>query len=290
MADASLPGGFFRRSADRLGALTVGFFVLVTMASGGTGLTLLLWPRSTDVFFSWELNPVAGAAVIGGLYLASALVFAVALTLTWVEARSLCVGVYGLTVPTLISTFVHDELFDFGRWQAVTWWVLFIAAPPAISVVLMANRHRPAPRGRPMAASARSVFGVIALGFGLLGFLILFHPTRSAVSDRSPFLLFGLTGAYLGAWCTFLAVLAGWAALRGTWRESQVPSVALVGAAAGGILASLRTFGALATGSRLLYMVCLLALGAVGAALWRAGRETTPALPNIGSPDSRVGG
>jgi hypothetical protein len=231
---------FLRDASDRLGPLTVGFFVLVTLAAGGTGLTLLVWPGSTETFFSWPLTPTSAAALIGGFYLASAAVFGWALTRSWPEARSLCVGVYGLTVPTLLATIVHDELFDAGRWQAWTWWVLFLAAPPAITIVLVAGRHRPIPEDLPLAGPVRLSFAVVAATLGALGGALVFAPTRQDLSDPSPVALVGLTGAYLGAWCLFLAVQAGWAAWRNTRAEARLPAASIVAALGGVVLASVR--------------------------------------------------
>jgi hypothetical protein len=250
--------GAFARAAERLGPLTVGFFVLVTLASGGTGLTLLIWPGSTETFFSWPLTPIAASALIGGLYLASSVLFGWATTCSWAEARSLCVGVYGLTVPTLLSTIVHDELFDASRWQAWAWWTLFLAAPPAITVVLWVNRRRAIGETTPLAGWARTAFAVVTLVLGALALLLLFEPTRSDLSSGSPTGgLIGLTGAYLGAWCGFVAVQAGWAAWRGTQEEALVPAAALALAGAGAVLAALRTFSDLNDDAVLLYLLLL---------------------------------
>lgn len=263
--------GFLGRASDRIGPLTVGFFVLVTMASGGTGLTLLVWPGSTETFFSWRLDPVASSALIGGLYLASAVLFGWTLSRSWPEARSLCVGVYGLTVPTLLSTIVHDELFDASRWQAWAWWILFLAAPPAITVVLWANRHRPVPAGHPLAAAARALLGVVAVGLGALALLLLFDPTRTDLSAGSPTDgLVGLTGAYLGAWCGFVAVQAGWAAWRGTQEEALVPAAAIALTATGALLAAGRTFADLNDDVVVPYVALLLVGVGIGIGLTRS--------------------
>jgi hypothetical protein len=258
MAGAGQDRGFFARASDRIGPLTVGFFVLVTMASGGTGLTLLVWPGSTETFFSWPLNPIAASALIGGLYLASSVLFGWATTRSWAEARSLCVGVYGLTMPTLLSTIVHDELFDASRWQAWAWWILFLAAPPAITVVLWVNRQRPIGATTPLPSWARAAFAGVALVMGVLAVLVLFDPTRTELSAGSPTGgLIGLTGAYLGAWCGFVAVQAGWAAWRGTQQEALVPAAALALAGAGAVVAALRTFSELNDDAVLLYLLLL---------------------------------
>jgi hypothetical protein len=57
---------------------------------------LLVAPGSTGRYFSWTLRPRAAAAVIGGLYVASAIVFAWALTASRRQARPLVVGILGL--------------------------------------------------------------------------------------------------------------------------------------------------------------------------------------------------
>lgn len=72
------------------------FFAIVVVAAGASGVSLLAWPGSTDRYFSWTLNPPAAAALIGGFYLASAVVFGWALTRPWREAKALLVGVLGL--------------------------------------------------------------------------------------------------------------------------------------------------------------------------------------------------
>lgn len=268
--------GFFRGAADRLGPLTVGFFVLVTLASGGTGLTLLLWPGSTETYFSWPLNPEGAASLIGGLYLASSVLFGWSLTRSWPEARSLCVGVFGLTVPTLLSTIVHDELFDASRWQAWAWWVLFLAATPAITLVLVVNRHRPVPEGQPLPRWARTVLGALGLALAALGLAVLFEPSRSELAAGSPTGLVGLTGAYLGAWCTFVAVQTLWAAWRGTKEEALIPSVAIVLATTGALLAAVRTFGDLNDDAVALYLLLLGVGVGIGLAVSRAAARPQP--------------
>ena len=63
------------RAVERLGAVMVVFFALVVIASGFSAIVLLGWPGSTDTTFSWTLRPDAAAALVGGLYLVSAVAF-----------------------------------------------------------------------------------------------------------------------------------------------------------------------------------------------------------------------
>ena len=211
------------------------FFALVVVASGFSAIVLLGWPGSTDTTFSWTLRPDAAAALIGGLYLVSAVAFSYALTRTWTEVKGLWIAVYGLAVPTFVATLVHNEVFDFSRWQALAWLAIFTGAPIAVTVVLVAKRHEhpPAEGRRPMALWARLVLAAMALVLATLGVLLMLDPTRRELSEHSPFALIGLTGAYLGAWCAFAALLAGWSAWCNDWRQARVPVLTLGRAARG---------------------------------------------------------
>ena len=91
-------------ASRRSGGATAALLVIVVVAAGASGAALLIAPGETDRYFSWTLRPPAAAALIGGFYLASAVVFAVALALPWSQVRTLVVGVYGLAVPTLVLT------------------------------------------------------------------------------------------------------------------------------------------------------------------------------------------
>ncbi len=132
-----------RRAVERLGVPAVIFFSLVTLAAGISAILLLGWPGSTGRTFSWTLRPPAAAALIGGFYLASSVIFGIGLTRPWTEVRAICVAVYGLVIPTLVETFVHLPVFEFSRWQALLWVALFVAAPLAITYVLWSQRERP---------------------------------------------------------------------------------------------------------------------------------------------------
>ena len=56
---------------------------------------------------------------------------------------------------------------------------------------------------------------------------------RDTLNRSSPVDLAGLTGTYLGAWCSFAAALTGWAAVRGRWDDARLPIVALGAVGAG---------------------------------------------------------
>ena len=235
--------GFWSRAVERLGAVMVVFFALVVIASGFSAIVLLGWPGSTDTTFSWTLRPDAAAALIGGLYLVSAIAFSYALTRTWTEVKGLWIAVYGLAVPTFVATLVHNEVFDFSRWQALAWLAIFTGAPIAVTVVLVAKRHE--------SPSRRKVGGRWPLGpawssprwpsrWPRWPSSSCSTPPVGKLSEHSPFPLIGLTGAYLGAWCAFAALLAGWSAWCNDWRQARVPVLTLAALPIGALIAMAR--------------------------------------------------
>jgi hypothetical protein len=262
---AAEASGFWGRAHANLGGVVVTFCVLVVMAAGGTATALLLWPGSTDTYFSWTLRPPAAAAMIGGLYLASAVVFAWALTLPWRQVRPLFAGVVGLTTPTFVLTVVHDEVFDFSRWQAIVWVLLFAGAPvSAVLILALTQRDDDATVSAPLASWTRAVLALLTVTLGALAVAIWIDAWRDTVSRNAPTDLIGLTGTYLGAWCSFGAALTGWAAVRGRWDDARLPLVA-IGAVGGGLtVAFLRVFDDLRRpGAALAVSVGLAALAAV---------------------------
>lgn len=216
------------------------FCAVVLVAAGASGVALMLFPGSTGDYFSWRLQPPGAASLIGGFYLASAMAFGAALRLPWRQVRPLLVSVLFLAVPTLVLTLVHDEVFDFGRWQALAWVGLFVVAPlSAAGILAAAPRDRAGgPRLPPW---SRVALGGLALGLAVVGILVWFEPTRGDVRRFSPVDLVRLTGAYLGAWCSFLAALTGWVAWRATWDDARLPLITLAAAAAGAAVGLLRS-------------------------------------------------
>ncbi len=225
---AQAPLALRARTTGAPTAILIAFFGIVVAIAGVSGVALLSFPGSTDRYFSWTLRPTGAAAAIGGLYLASAVIFGWALRRTRDEIRSLAVGVLGLAVPTLVFTIVHHDVFDFGRWQAVGWWVLFATAVVAVLCELRTGR---AHRRADAPASQRWACGALAVGAS--GLAIGMWLAASTLTMR-----------YLGCWASFAAVVAGHAAVSGRRADAKVAGL-VVAAAAGGLgVAALRMIGA----------------------------------------------
>ena len=221
----------------------------VAVASALTGAALFTFPDATRVYFAWELGPPPLAALVGGFYLASAVMFAVAARLPHEQVRSLLAASLALTLPTLAAIPLHLGSFDFSRWQAWSWVVVFGAAPAWWGALLGALRG-----SEVVADDTERSEVVLGLAGALTGIGILFWVEPAAASVLVPFELAGLSGRFTAAGLAFLAVLAAWYAVFPQRRF--LSALALVAYPAAAFLAGVRTFTDLGRG-RIVYLAAL---------------------------------
>jgi hypothetical protein len=264
--------------ADGVGAVTFvrrAAFLVLVLAAALIGVALLAVPAATGEFFSWKLEPAPLAAFAGGVYVGSAVAYAVALPRTERQVRGLVVGAVVLSVSVLVVTLTHLDPFDFDRLQAWAWVVLFAAFSLVTSGVLLLG---PGDGGdEPDAGLTPGARVALALVAGLLGALALalwIDPT--GLAGPSPFDLPPLGGRFAGCWVALLAVLAGWAALRNRVDEAQLSLVALIALPAGALAGALRTISDLEPAGG--YVAGIALLLATGIVLLASLRET-PAPP-----------
>jgi hypothetical protein len=248
----------------------------VAVAAGLTGLLLLAFPGSTGRYFSWGLGPAPLTSLIGGSYVASLFVFGVAIRASWSEARGLVAGTLALTIPIIVVTFAHLDVFDFGRWQAWAWVALFIASPVSFGALLYVRRGLHAAVGPALPDWVRAIAAALAVGFLALAIALWWSPAR--ISNVFPFDLPGLGGRVLGCWSSFLAFLAGWAALRGRADEARIPLLALAAFTAGALVGAVRNLSDLQPPARrfgyLVALVILLGVTSLVALRTRTARRT----------------
>ena len=240
-------------------------FAAVVLAAGAAGLALLVFPGSTARFFSWGLGPPPLASLVGGFYVASSLVFGVAMTRPRGEMRALLAAAFALTAPTFVATMIHLEVFDLGRWQAWFWILLFGGAPWFwLGCLLAGGDTSPA---RPRGPGSPPLVGLAVL---LVGGAVLLWIDPVGASGPLPLDFSPMGGRFVGAWLAFLAVMAVWAGLRPD--EARLPLLALAVYPAGALVAALRSITDLrpAGSPRLVY------IGALAAACvlfgWKAVR------------------
>lgn len=237
-------------------AYPITLFGIVAIAAGVSGVALVAFPAHTDLFFSWGLAPPTVATLVGGCYLAAALTYGIGLRLP--AARiGLLVGILTLSVPIFIVTMRHLEAFDFARWQAWAWVVLFALFPVAAAIGLVLE-FREAPEiaaATQLATWRRAVAALIAVGLLGVAVALWLVGARLLPVPATPF------GAeLLGCWAFFAATLAGWVVLRPA-VESVPQRLGLPAFGAAGLLALVRTWPALEPGpARLWWVLGCLAL------------------------------
>jgi hypothetical protein len=249
----------------------------VAFAAGLTGMFLLAWPGSTARYFSWDLDPEPLASLIGGSYVASLLVFGIAARRSWPEVRGLVAGTLALTIPMLAVTFFHLEVFDFGRWQAWAWVVLFLASPLVFGSELWSRRGIRGGDGDLLAPGYRLIAGLLGVVFLSVAVSLWWDPEQSA--RLLPFELPPFGGRVLGCWSSFLGFLALWTAARARAAEVRVPLVGVTLFMAGAIGGAMRNLDELQpAGRRIAYVTVLGGLLIITAICWlaamRAPRRT----------------
>ena len=247
--------------------------IVVATAAGIVGAIMLIAPGSTGRSFAWPLGPRAPAALVGGLYVVSAPVFAYAGRRSAIEIRGLAAAVLAFTLPTVAATYLHRDIFDFDRLFAIAWVVLFVASPVTFALLLWNGRRAQPPPGDPrLHPAARAVLAVLGVAFaGLAGWFWV------GTSGPVPFEMAPLGARFLAAWLAFFAVLAAWPAARTARSEARVPLLALIAYGVGGLLAAAAHPGELGPGVGG-YVAALVVVVAVPALVlvkgWRPGRSS----------------
>lgn len=249
-------------------------FQIVVLVAGVTGLGLLALPGSTERFFSWGLDPVPVAALVGGLYLGSAAAFGWSAGRVSVAGRALCLLSLVFTVPSLVITLVHLSVFDLGRVQAWLWLLLFVAAPPFFLAMLATGAWRAVGTGPPLPPWARSAAGAVGVAALTAAVALLADPAGS--DAWLPFAPPPLGGRFLGVWAAVVAFGAGWSALRNA-EEARVTGLTAAALLGGAALGAARAYGALETGGRAALVAALVVASAVLAAAALSARTRTPA-------------
>ena len=264
LGDAGFGVVFVRRAA----------FLVLVLAAGLVGLAMLAVPDSTARYFAWGLQPAGLAAFAGGVYVGSAVVYAVAIPRPEREVRPLVAGAVVLSVSVFVFTMVHLDVFDLDRLQAWAWIVLFAGFSAIMIWLLVVSGGVPGDGdggggGPPLVPWARAVCGAMGALLAVVSLALWLNPV--GLTDASPFALSALGGRFAGAWIALLATVLGWAAWDGGARMARLPALALVALPAGALVAGLRTLGDL--DAPLLYVAVLAVLAALGGAVYRAAGQ-----------------
>ena len=208
------------------------FILAATWLVGSTALSLLLFPESTDRYFSWTIQPPLTAAWLGAGYASAFL--ALWLTRTrgdWADIRiGVAVVATGL-VAILAATLLHLDRFHWSsphataRLWAWAWLAWYAVLPPALGFTLWRQSRvaRAVNPGQPAAGDVpplpgafRALAWVTAAAMTVYGVLLFLMP--GLASDLWSWKLTPLTARMVGSWwigvAVALAVAGGSASAR----------------------------------------------------------------------------
>src|SRR5262249_11790105 len=184
---------------------------------------------------------------------------------TRVAGRGLCLLTIVLTVPTFGYTLINSNVFDFGRWQAVAWLVLFTVAP-ILAIVMLAGGAWPLlGRGPLLPTWARVVLLVVSVSAAVAATVLWVSPVGSG--GWLPFVRSQFVGQLMGMWFAVVWFSCLWAMFRPI-EEARVFVAGTVAVVAGALVGTIRSFGQLQHSGRGPFLaVMVVALAACSAAL-----------------------
>lgn len=276
-------------SADRVEARAPSpairvLFGLSTVLVAGAGLSLFVFSERTDELFAWTIGSPLTAAVDGSFFFAAlALTVAVLRAQTWAEVRPFAWAVLVFTAIKLAATLITlgpfhlDEGETSARIAAWIWLGVYVAFPPVLAGLIVAQERAPGRDPPPGAAPAWLPAALGALGIPLLlaGGLLLLAP--GAAEAVWPWPLTTLTAQALSAWFIALGVLTLLA--RQAAGTVAIRPLGLAGATAGILLAvALARYGSEVEWARVLawlFVALCAALVLLGALATLAPRPRT---------------
>jgi hypothetical protein len=257
------------------------WLVLDTLLVAIAGVQLYVFAGRTEHLFAWTIAPPLTAAFLGAAYFASIpLVFLSSRARYWAQARVAVFGVLAFTTLTTAVTLLHLERFHLespllaARVAAWAWVVVYLAVPPALSLLLIWQSTRPGfdpPRQAPLPAWARVLLALQAGLLLLLGLLLLAAPTAPVW----PWPLTPLTGRAVAAWLVGIGIILAHVAIEACLtrvRPALIGLILFVVLQLGAVLRYAGTFRWLSVPG-VLYLGFLVGLAAVLAAGWVSARR-----------------
>lgn len=109
-------------------------------------LTISLSPAETRTNFSWPIQPVVTAALLGGFYIAAASFYVLSFfAKRWENIRVFIWASILFSSIELIATFVHWDRFTVGSLPFNVWFVSYILPPPLFIAFYFWHQRRAAP-------------------------------------------------------------------------------------------------------------------------------------------------
>lgn len=253
-------------------------WVVAVNALAGAG-SLMVFPRSTDTLFFWEIKPPLSAALFGALYLCGAIIVGwLAFRGYWEPARFLVPVLVSAGIFISITTLLHLDRFTSGL-KLIYWLIVYVGAP-VIALGLYLWHERPSANWA-VAVPVNTVTRLIAitLGAGVLVLGAVLYVFPSLVSGYWPWAISPLMIRIFISWFGAFGVGLLWFIFERDWRRLHPIATLMIASAVIDLLMIVVHRADLITTGPNLWVYCshLIILGLAGLAMhglqWRAARR-----------------
>ena len=180
------------------------------------GPILVLFPGSTEDYWSWPIRPDMSAVWVGAAYTFGAgAISAMLLRGRWTEAIVPVISTWPFSVVMLAATIIHNDRFLEGTANYYIWLAIYIYLPFALPVMFILNRREdPGVTSADilLPAGLRVVLPVVGAFSALYGLLLIFE--NKAVLDAWPWQLTPLMAKVIGGWLLFISTGILWTAVE----------------------------------------------------------------------------
>jgi hypothetical protein len=176
----------------------------------GAVMAIGVSPADSATNFSWPIQPVVMAAVLGAFYMSSALLFLLPFfAKRWEMIRVMILPTAIFSTVQLIATFLHWDKFSIGTTPFYVWFASYLLPPPIfVGAYIWHQRHsqtQTTQSGQPLPAWMRTLFWISGIGLIVLATSAFILP--SLLIPVFPWQLTPLTARSLCGWIMISGVL-----------------------------------------------------------------------------------
>jgi hypothetical protein len=180
------------------------------------GPILVLFPGSTEDYWSWPIQPDMSAVWVGSAYTFGAVAISTMLLRgRWTEAIVPVISTWPFSVVMLAATIIHNDRFFLGTLNYYVWLAIYVYLPFALPVMYFLNgRQDPgvSVTDTLLPVRLRVVLSVAGAVTALYGLLLIFE--ANTVLDTWPWQLTPLMAKVIGGWLLFIATGTLWTAIE----------------------------------------------------------------------------
>jgi hypothetical protein len=180
------------------------------------GPILVLFPGSTEDYWSWPIRLDMSAVWVGAAYtFGAAAISTMLLRGRWTEAIVPVISTWPFSVVMLAATIIHNDRFFLGTVNYYIWLAIYVYLPFALPVMFFLNRQQDpgvSATDTLLPVRLRFVLSVVGAATALYGLLLIFE--ANAVLDTWPWQLTPLMAKVIGGWLLFIATGTLWTAVE----------------------------------------------------------------------------